>query len=554
MQSTEDTTTDSLEDTTLDPVPDAPVESECTVDLDCDDDDPCTADSCDTDFGECRHDVVDEDEDGYAASTVGGVDCWGDDCDDTRDTVHPGVTVTECSYEDMDCSGQPDWDEDGDGYQSLALCSSHGTDCDDFDKDTWPGAEETCEPDIDRDCNGEPDLDNDGDEYQDADCPGGDDCNDLEATIHPGASEICLDGIDQDCDDVVDGPAMRGAAIKQTNGHVACEHPVIASGSGGTSSGFTVACSEEIASGTSQIKYVATDSSWFYGVLDVTSDHGAMTATPDFCTNYHMAWVDERDGNREIYFGRYSVMTLPGVSNVRITNAAYNSIMPALARISSTGDVGLVWSDSRGENPEIYYARLDDGGGRITSDIRITDTSSQSIDPSIVWSGSEFGLAWRESMNSIYFTRIATDGARTASDVLVYSGSTYDEKSPALQWTGSQYGLAWVRYDSFSSGLVPVPISFAVISSTGVVESLQEYPVQATAPPALAWTGSEYGLAYASDGDVFLDRVAIDGTLIGTPAVHTAGGNILDVDIAWNEGDELFGVTWNSDEDGDLEV
>jgi hypothetical protein len=74
-----DSSTDTAVDTTTDTVtPDTPAETECTVDGDCNDDDPCTTDTCD-EYGDCQHEPVDADGDGFPAIEVGGTECGGDD-------------------------------------------------------------------------------------------------------------------------------------------------------------------------------------------------------------------------------------------------------------------------------------------------------------------------------------------------------------------------------------------------------------------------------------------------------------------------------------------
>lgn len=91
-----DTVPDPVDDGWSDPSEDAPGEPECAVDGDCDDHDPCTADSCDTGPGDCVHEPVDADGDGYRAARVDGVACGGTDCDDAEATAHPGAQERSC--------------------------------------------------------------------------------------------------------------------------------------------------------------------------------------------------------------------------------------------------------------------------------------------------------------------------------------------------------------------------------------------------------------------------------------------------------------------------
>ena len=106
------------------------------------------------------------------------------DCDDTSDTVHPGMYADCEGGGDEDCDGLidegPDFtfyrDEDGDGFgdedTTLVACSPpdgwvwDATDCDDSAADVHPEYREDCADLIDNDCDGLGD-----EEDPDCDCP-----------------------------------------------------------------------------------------------------------------------------------------------------------------------------------------------------------------------------------------------------------------------------------------------------------------------------------------------------------------------------------------------
>ncbi len=195
----------------------------------CDDDDPCTVDSCDP-TGGCHFDLVDEDGDGYAPTELGAC---GLDCDDLDETVHPDAVDLPSDQLDQDCDGlelcYADADADGFRSDSIVLsaglsCQGPGTapakaylDCDDKDPGAHPGATEVPGDRVDQNCDGYElcyiDADEDG--YRSNTLVGSTnisceengivsafadlDCNDNNASIHPGASEVVGDGVDQNC-------------------------------------------------------------------------------------------------------------------------------------------------------------------------------------------------------------------------------------------------------------------------------------------------------------------------------------------------------------------
>ncbi len=152
-------------------------------------------------------DGVDADGDGYAADFS-----FGDDCDDSDASIHPGATDV-CDGVDSDCDGDLSWEEDADG-DGFLNCDG---DCDDVDPAVNPDAAEVECNYLDDDCDGalHPyEVDDDGDGYDECN----DDCNDGDAALNPGAHETCLDGMDNDCDGLLDETCVTDA-FTQTGNH-----------------------------------------------------------------------------------------------------------------------------------------------------------------------------------------------------------------------------------------------------------------------------------------------------------------------------------------------
>jgi len=113
-------------------------------------------------------------------------------------------------------------DADGDGFAvdaPISACTQPadhrvsldaGLDCDDQKDSTHPGAPDDWYDGIDSDCAANDDYDRDGDSHRDP-TGGGTDCDDGVAGVHPGAAEVCGNHLDDDCDGTHNTCAWAGS-------------------------------------------------------------------------------------------------------------------------------------------------------------------------------------------------------------------------------------------------------------------------------------------------------------------------------------------------------
>jgi len=279
------------------------------------------------------------------------------------------------------------------------------------------------------------------------------------------------------------------------------------------------------------------------GGADVSATPVALGWSGD---QYGIAWVDSRDGNPEIYFARRDANGGALGSDVRVTSAIGSSILPSL--VAHAAGFALAWQDDRtgtGDN-EIYFARLDENGVKIGDDTLVTSLDGAiSQEPSIAWTGAEYGIAWYDKRDGndyeIYFTRMDSSGAELGDDlrltdsvgisssphlISVPGGYTlcWDDKRdgnmeiycgkldakgiwtdaphritqtlgsslfPSVAFTGAGFAVAW---DDPTCGMYDVYFS-ALDSRTAKLGSTLAITKQGAAHPSLVWDGS--GLAAA---------------------------------------------------------
>jgi hypothetical protein len=185
--------------------------------------------------------------------------------------------------------------------------------------------------------------------------------------------------------------------------------------------------------------------SWFSDVR--LTNNSALSAYPSVAvsgTIVHIAWLDERDGNQEIYFKRSTNGGISWGTDVRLTNATSSSGYPSVAVSGSV--VHVVWYDNRDGNQEIYYKRSIDGGSSWgAADTRLTNNSSSSTSPSASVSGSIVHVVWndyRDGNQEVYYKRSTDGGISWGADTRLTNNSG-TSNSPSVSVSGSVVHAVW---------------------------------------------------------------------------------------------------------------
>jgi len=238
---------------------------------------------------------------------------------------------------------------------------------------------------------------------------------------------------------------------------------------------------------------------------------------------------------------------------VRVTSASGDSVSPHV--VWTGAEYGVAWSDSRAGGRKVYFGRLDASGGKIGVDLPLAGAVADEV--RLVWNGFEYAVAWVGAASEIHFTRVDASGVEIGNEgVLTQSAGTAG--FPSLVWTGSEYGLVWHAEDAGGMD----QIHFARIDLTGNViggdVTVTSGPVNSR-QPSLVWTGAEYGVAWnegaggANAKTIYLSRLDSSGATLGSiVAVTAAPTGSRRPSLAWT-GDE-YGVAWRDYRHGNGEI
>ena len=262
------------------------------------------------------------------------------------------------------------------------------------------------------------------------------------------------------------------------------------------------------------------------GTIQRETNAYAQKGLPSIAWNgrgYGVAWEDARTGNPVVYFALLDARGRRTRQEVPIGNAVgavpLGDLPPSLVWTGS--EFAVAWRNASPGNGEIFFARVDESGSRIGTPVRLTNDAADSSSPSLAWTGTEYGIAWTDtrsgSTQNVYFARVSALGAKIGSDVKLTTASypTYDQ-APSLTWTGSEFGVVW---QEFSLTPPEYRVRFARLNASGTRIGTDVTITSNTSGDSwlldLAWNGSEYGLAWydarTGNNEVYFVRILCCG-------------------------------------------
>jgi hypothetical protein len=180
-----------------------------------------------------------------------------------------------------------------------------------------------------------------------------------------------------------------------------------------------------------RLTYDSSDSFW----PAITSDANGL----------HVVWYDLRDGNAEIYYKHSPDFGNTWDADVRLTYDSSDSQYPAIT--SDANGLHVVWMDERDGNEEIYYKHSPDFGNTWDADVRLTYDSSVSYWPAITSDENGLHVVWedyRDGNEEIYYKHSPDFGNTWDADVRLTNDSSVSE-FPAI--TSDENGLHVVWFD-----------------------------------------------------------------------------------------------------------
>jgi hypothetical protein len=278
----------------------------------------------------------------------------------------------------------------------------------------------------------------------------------------------------------------------------------------------------------------------------------------DSNSNSHIVYTDQREGPAEIYYQKINTTGNPPVNEKRLTFDYGQSLNPEIG-IDSNENLHVLWLDDRnmgyGHN-EIYYQKLNNNGGLLSQNKRITFATTNTIRQLSfgIDSSDNIQLFWEQTGNyGIYYQKLNNNGDTIIPTTLIESNSNLgridmaiDENDKThLSFTSSNSEIFYMKLDDIGH----VTINKTLIVSNPSQSRDQRLTVDNFNNLHIIWKGRPG----SGDFDIFYKKLDNDGNNLTSDLRLDEGGSVYtdDPDITSDSIGNIY-VTYNDDRPGGL--
>lgn len=163
-------------------------------------------------------------------------------------------------------------------------------------------------------------------------------------------------------------------------------------------------------------------------------------------TNLYMVWRQSTAGADDIYLARFGSngTSFLGSQNVSISPAPAHSIDPVVT--ASGNSVYVAWSEPvTGNSNDIIFRRSTDGGVAFDAPINVSNNTGLSRFPAMTADGTKVWLAWTDKtpLNDDIFLARSVDGGSLFEPKVNLSNTATNSADPTVTAKGSAVYVAW---------------------------------------------------------------------------------------------------------------
>ena len=301
-----------------------------------------------------------------------------------------------------------------------------------------------------------------------------------------------------------------------------------------------------------------------------TTDQYSPSVSMNNTGNFIIVWMDERNGNYDIYGQQYdSAGTIIGTNFIVNDNVGTtNQYLPSVS-MDNEGDFVIIWEDERNGNCDIFGQQYDSTGTIIGTNFIVNDdadTKDQCLPSLSIDNVGNYVIVWYDYRNSnwdIYSQRYDNTGTTTGTNFIVNDNvGTTDQYSPSVSINNAgNFIIAWMderngnwdvysqRYDNTGTA---VETNFIV--NDNIITSNQRNPsvsMDNMGNCVIIWEDNRNG-----NSDIYGQQYDSTGTIIGTNFIVNDDIGTTDQDLPSVSMDSVgnFVIVWEDNRDGNYDI
>lgn len=311
----------------------------------------------------------------------------------------------------------------------------------------------------------------------------------------------------------------------------------------------------------------ATPEGWSDDIQITTTSEASLypTIVTDSNNNVHISWQDNRDGNPEIYYTKLNSSGNILIDERRLTYDSEFSTSPVIA-VDSGNNTHIVWMDERDSGYiyyEIYYTKLDSNGDTLVDDKRLTHHLKGVAYPTIaIDSNNNVHITWsdwRDINPEIYYTKLDDNGGTLIDDKRLTYASAYSFGATIAVDSDNNVHISW--YDLRDGGL-NYEIYYTKLDNNGNTlvddKRLTFDPARSCRPKIAIDFNDNVHITWDDDRDgnweIYYTKLDNNGnTLVDDTRVTNALENSMSPEIVIGSNDNVH-ITWDDGRDGNTEI
>jgi hypothetical protein len=233
-----------------------------------------------------------------------------------------------------------------------------------------------------------------------------------------------------------------------------------------------------------------------------------------------LAWQDRENGmeSSKVLFTKLSLDGERVIEDVLVSELDYPEWPSMVFSGSEFGMTWLRWTGSTDDRKELIFARVSEQGEKIGGDIVLKRTVDWLSSPRIVAGSDGYGVVFCDnSLASAYvvFMTLDREGNQIYDEVMINNYNIYVNCITEMVFSGSEFAVAWYEPNDFYFDL-----DFARVRDGARVGDIERLAADADSEGlGMAFSGSEYAIVYEGHRndweDVYFIRVSPGGERIG---------------------------------------